>query len=72
MFDLGTRENIQDLEQVAPEFRGMRLTGIEPGHCYVQANPSIGNIFARPKEMLVRPRITQHGGRSQIFNVDPE
>jgi len=70
VFDLGTRENMQDLEHVAPEFRGMRLTGIQPGHCYVQANPSVGNIFSRPKEMLVRPRITQHGGRSQIFSID--
>lgn len=70
VFDLGTRENLQDLEQVAPEFRGFQLTGIQPGHCYVQAGTSIGNLFGRPREILVRPRVTQHGGRSQIFTVD--
>jgi hypothetical protein len=72
VFDLGTRENTQDLEQVAPEFRGIRLSGIQPGRCYVQASTSIGNIFAKPKEIRVRPRITQHGGRSQIFTIDEE
>jgi hypothetical protein len=72
VFDLGTRENLQSLEQVAPEFRGFRLTGIQPGHCYVQASTSIGNLFSRPREIRVRPRVTEHGGRSQIFTVDQE
>jgi hypothetical protein len=72
VFDLGTRENRQDLEQVAPEFRGLQLTGIRPGHCYVQAGTSMGNLFSRPREIRVRPRVTQHGGRSQIFTVKPE
>ena len=72
VFDLGTRENLQDLEQVAPEFRGFQLTGVQPGHCYVQASTSVGNLFSRPREIRVRPRVTQHGGRSQIFTVDQE
>jgi hypothetical protein len=70
VFDLGTRENVQDLEQVAPEFRGYRLTGIAPGHCFVQANTSMKDIFSRPRELRVRPRVTQHGGTSRIFSVD--
>jgi hypothetical protein len=72
VFDLGTRENLQDLEQVAPEFRGFHLTGIQPGRCYIQATTSMGNLFSRPREIRVRPRVTQHGGRSQIFTVDQD
>jgi hypothetical protein len=72
VFDLGTRENLQDLQQVAPEFQGFQLTGIQPGHCYVQGSISMGNLFNRPREIRVRPRVTQHGGRSQIFTVDNE
>jgi len=72
VFDLGTRDNVQGLEQVAPEFRGYRLTGIQPGRCYVQATASIGNLFSRPREIRVRPRATQHGGRSQIFTEGHE
>ena len=70
VFDLGTRENVQDLEQVAPEFRGYRLTGIAPGHCFVQASTSMKDIFNRPRELRVRPRVTQHGGTSRIFSID--
>ncbi len=69
VFDLGTRENLQDLEQVAPEFRGINVTGIQSGRCYVQANASVGGLFSRPREIRVRPRVTQHGGRSRIFSV---
>lgn len=69
VFDLGTRENVQDLEQVAPEFRGQRLLGIKPGHCLVQANVSSDAQALRPREMSVRPRVTQHGGASQIFTT---
>jgi DNA phosphorothioation-dependent restriction protein DptH len=72
VFDLGTRENLQDLQQVAPDFQGFQLTGIQPGHCYVQGTTSIGNLFNRPREIRIRPRVTLHGGRSQIFTVDHE
>src|SRR5262249_40672818 len=41
VFNLGTRENLQDLEQVAPEFRGLRLLDLRPGQCLVQANTSM-------------------------------
>ena len=58
VFNLGTRENIEDLEQVAPEFRGMSLLGMKPGHCLVQANTSTQGLFARPREIRVRPRVT--------------
>jgi hypothetical protein len=72
VFDLGTRENVQDLQQVAPDFQGFQLTGIQPGHCYVQSSTSIANLFNRPREVRIRPRVTLHGGRSQIFTVDHE
>jgi DNA helicase HerA-like ATPase len=67
VFNLGTRENIEDLEQIAPEFRGMSLLGMRPGHCLVQANASMQGLFSRPREIRVRPRVTRHGGASRIF-----
>ncbi|MBW3599061.1 MAG: hypothetical protein KY475_17550 [Planctomycetes bacterium] len=67
VFNLGTRENVQDLEGVAPEFRGLRLLDMKPGHCLVQSNTSTQGLFARPREIRVRPRATSHGGASRIF-----
>jgi hypothetical protein len=69
VFDLGTRENVQDLEQAAPEFRGFQLLGVRPGSCFVHASTSANGMFARPREIRVRPRATQHGGASQIFST---
>lgn len=71
VFDLGTRENVQDLEQAAPEFRGYNLQGVKPGFCFLQANMSTNGTFARPREVRVRPRVTQHGGGTQIFSERP-
>lgn len=70
VFDLGTRENVQDLEQAAPEFRGYQLLGMRPGYCLVHASTSANGMFARPREIRVRPRATQHGGASQIFSTN--
>jgi hypothetical protein len=70
VFNLGTRENVQDLVQVAPEFRDNRLLDLKPGQCLVQANSSINGLFQRPREIRIRPRITKHGGGSQIFSGD--
>lgn len=70
VFNLGTRENVQDLEGLAPEFRGLRLLDMKPGHCLVQSNTSTQGLFARPREVRVRPRATQHGGASQIFTTN--
>jgi hypothetical protein len=67
VFNLGTRENVQDLEGVAPEFRGLRLLDMKPGHCLVQSNTSMHELFARPRQIRVRPRVTRHGGASRIF-----
>jgi DNA phosphorothioation-dependent restriction protein DptH len=69
VFDLGTRENVLDLEQAAPEFRGYALQNIKPGFCLLQANLSTGGIFTHPREIRVRPRVTQHGGGTRIFSV---
>lgn len=69
VFDLGTRENVQDLEQAAPDFRGYQLLGMRPGYCLIHASTSANGMFARPREIRVRPRATQHGGASQIFST---
>jgi DNA helicase HerA-like ATPase len=69
VFNLGTRENVQDLEGIAPEFRGLRLLDIKPGHCLVQSNTSTQGIFALPRQIRVRPRVTRHGGASRIFTT---
>lgn len=68
VFDLGTRENVQDMENAADEFRGVQLLGMKPGTCFVQANQATNSSFARPKEIRVRPRVTQHGGGTRIFS----
>ncbi|MGH7307092.1 MAG: hypothetical protein ACREK6_00185 [Candidatus Rokuibacteriota bacterium] len=67
VFNLGTRENVQDLEGVAPEFRGHRLLDMKPGHCLAQSNTSTQGLFAVPRQIRVRPRATQHGGAARIF-----
>jgi DNA helicase HerA-like ATPase len=67
VFNLGTRENVEDLVRVAPEFRDYDLRRMEPGRCLVQALESSSGVFARPRMIHVRPRVTQHGGTSRIF-----
>jgi len=69
VFDLGTRENIEDLLKFAPEFKGYDLQRMDTGHCLVQANQSIRGIFGRPRMVHIRPRVTQHGGASRIFST---
>lgn len=71
VFDLGTRENVEDLERVAPDFRGYQVMGIRPGRCFLQSTASSQNLFSRPREIEVRPRVTQHGGQSRIFSTRP-
>jgi hypothetical protein len=66
-FSLGTRDNINDLMRFAPEFADLPLQQLAPGTCYVQSIPSQRNLFARPRLVQVRPRVTQHGGTSRIF-----
>lgn len=70
VFSLGTRQNINDLIRFAPEFKNQQMTGISPGHCLIQSSESIGNLFARPRLVRIRPRVTQHGGTSRIFSTD--
>jgi DNA helicase HerA-like ATPase len=69
VFDLGTRENIEDLLRFAPEFEGYKLQGMEIGHCLVQSNQSVRGVFGRPRLVHIRPRVTQHGGASRIFSA---
>jgi len=68
VFNLGTRENIEDLIRSSPAFEGYDLMRMEPGKCLVQANESVNGIFSRPRLIQVRPRVTQHGGASRIFS----
>ena len=67
VFSLGTRDNVSDLVKFAPEFSNLPLQQLVPGTCYVQSIPSQRNLFARPRLVQVRPRVTQHGGTSRIF-----
>ena len=71
VFGLGTRDNVNDLVRFAPEFANLPLQQLAPGTCYVQSTPSQRNLFARPRLVQVRPRVTQHGGASRIFS-DPK
>jgi hypothetical protein len=68
VFSLGTRENIQDLLNFAPEFNGYDLQGMPSGTCLVQSDHSTRGIFMRPRVVHIRPRVTQHGGASRIFS----
>jgi hypothetical protein len=68
VFSLGTRDNISDLVRFAPEFADLPLQRLAPGMCYVQSTASQRNLFARPRLVQVRPRVTQHGGTSRIFS----
>jgi DNA phosphorothioation-dependent restriction protein DptH len=72
VFSLGTRDNVNDLVRFAPEFTDIPLQQLSPGTCYVQSIPSQRNLFARPRLIQVRPRVTQHGGTSRIFSGDTE
>ncbi len=70
VFSLGTRQNIDDLLRFAPEFKNQHLQGIRPGYCLIQTDQSTGNMFERPRLVSIRPRVTQHGGVTQIFSTD--
>ncbi len=70
VFNLGTRQNIEDLVRFAPEFKNQQLQGIRPGYCLVQTDQSVGNLFERPRLVQIRPRVTHHGGATQIFSVE--
>jgi hypothetical protein len=70
VFSLGTRENIDDLLKIAPEFDGYDLQQMQPGQCLVQSTESINNIFRKPRIVQIRPRVTRHGGTSRIFTKD--
>jgi DNA phosphorothioation-dependent restriction protein DptH len=70
VFSLGSRQNVEDLLRFAPEFKNLQLVGIRPGYCLVQTDQSMGNMFERPRLVSVRPRVTQHGGATQIFSTN--
>lgn len=67
VFSLETRDNIADMQRVAPEFAGTDLQHLEAGTCLIRSARSTDGLFNVPKLLRVRPRATQHGGRSRIF-----
>ena len=67
VFGLGTQDNVDELIRCAPEFKNTNLLTTETGTCLVQANMSKDGVFRRPRHVVVRPRATEHGGRSRIF-----
>jgi hypothetical protein len=68
VFNLGTRENVNDLLSFAPEFKGHDLLTIPSGQCLIQDFQSSNGWFTRPRLVSIRPRITLHGGASRIFS----
>jgi DNA helicase HerA-like ATPase len=68
VFGLGSRQNVDDLLEFSPEFRGFDPLEVAPGTCFVQATISSRNFFANPKLVRVRPRATAHGGSTRIFS----
>jgi DNA phosphorothioation-dependent restriction protein DptH len=69
VFDLGTTENVTDLTRLYSEFEGLQLRSLRPGHCLLQDNNSIADMFQQPRMIRVRPRVTEHGGTSRIFSA---
>jgi hypothetical protein len=67
VFDMGTQENSEDLVALSSAFAREHLVGMKSGKCLVQSNLSSQRFFQKPREMDVRPRVTQHGGHSRIF-----
>jgi DNA helicase HerA-like ATPase len=67
VFGLGSHQNVRDLVDFAPEFKGFDLVQLRPGQCLVQSTFSAQNVFATPKPVAVRPRATAHGGTTRVF-----
>jgi DNA helicase HerA-like ATPase len=68
VFDMGTQENSEDLVRLSGSFADENLVGMKPGKCLVKSNLSSQRFFNKPREIDVRPRATQHGGRSRIYS----
>jgi hypothetical protein len=68
VFGLGSHQNVKDLLEFAPEFKGFDLVQMPPGQCFVQSTYSLRNFFSQPRLVRVRPRASAHGGTSRIFS----
>jgi hypothetical protein len=68
VFGLGSHQNVKDLLEFAPEFKGFELVQMPPGQCFVQSTYSQRNFFSQPRLVRVRPRASAHGGTSRIFS----
>lgn len=68
VFSLGTHENVEDLTKFAPDYANINIQNIPTGECIIHANESSQGVFARPRRVKIRPRVTLHGGTSRIFN----
>lgn len=68
VFDLGTPRNAADLKKEYQQYKDVDVNSLEQGHAYVTSTDSTDNLFSKPREIIVRPRVTRHGGQTQIFN----
>jgi len=68
VFGLGSAQNVKDLLEFAPEFRGLELVELPTGQCFVQSTYSSKNFFSLPRLVRVRPRASAHGGTTRIFS----
>jgi hypothetical protein len=66
---MGTARNQADLASAIAPMRdlGDRVIRIERGECYAWSQISQGNLYASPRKLQVRPRVTRHGGTTQTF-----
>lgn len=69
VFELGTRQNVNDLiSRFGKVYEGESLLSRETGSCLIQANKSTNDIMAKPRDVIIRPRVTSHGGETRIHD----
>jgi len=68
VFGLGSKQNMDDMVRFAPEFREHDLLGLQRAQCLVSSSHSLNGVFHQPQLLLVRPRVTKHGGTTRIFS----
>lgn len=73
VFELGTRQNVKDLiSRFGKIYEDENLLSRDTGSCLIQANKSTNDIMAKPRDVIIRPRVTSHGGESRIHDVASE
>jgi energy-coupling factor transporter ATP-binding protein EcfA2 len=69
VFGMGTARNQADLAAAIGPMRelGDRVLRIEKGQCYAWCQSSQSGLYAVPRKLSIRPRVTRHGGVTQTF-----